>query len=108
MTTTFPQSDRVVFNHNPLEEVICQLRFPPILEISVEKPAAFQNKMRSDYPLYKVDQPSLPKEISELMDFIPTMKPQDNISHKFMTENETKSISLCSDFIAYSDRDYET
>lgn len=48
----FPPVDRVRYEVNPLEEVICQLRFPPILRIDAEVPSAFQDKIREDYPSY--------------------------------------------------------
>ena len=66
----FPESKRVVYQQNPLVEVICQIRFPTILQIGSEEPTAFQNSVRAEYPLYeKADRPGkLPREISELLD----------------------------------------
>ena len=29
-----PESERVIYEHNPLIEVVCQLRYPPILKIN--------------------------------------------------------------------------
>ena len=52
----FPESERVVFRRNTLAEVICQLRFPPILEIAAKDPAAFQEQIRAEYPLYQRNQ----------------------------------------------------
>jgi len=49
----FPDSKRAFYGKNPLEEVVCQLRFPPILRIEVETPAVFQDKVRQVFPLYK-------------------------------------------------------
>ncbi|HMI88555.1 MAG TPA: TIGR04255 family protein [Polyangiaceae bacterium] len=48
----FPESARVVYELNPLEQVICQLRFPPILRIDSEAPTAFQERIRREYPLF--------------------------------------------------------
>jgi uncharacterized protein (TIGR04255 family) len=48
----FPQSRRVIYSKNPLVEVICQLRFPTVLAIEAELPAAFQEKIRFDYPTF--------------------------------------------------------
>jgi uncharacterized protein (TIGR04255 family) len=46
---TFPEdSPRVIYGRNPLEQVICQIRFPTILKIDTELPAAFQEQIRSD------------------------------------------------------------
>lgn len=49
----FPNTPRVVYQRNPLEEVICQLRFPSILRIESEAPSQFQELMRSEFPLYR-------------------------------------------------------
>ena len=46
----FPDVERVIYNENPLDRVICQLRFAPILKIDTEIPAEFQERIRIDYP----------------------------------------------------------
>ena len=48
----FPDSDRIIYEKNPLAEVICQLRFPRILRINAEPPAVFQERIRAAYPLF--------------------------------------------------------
>ncbi|HUY35280.1 MAG TPA: TIGR04255 family protein [Pirellulales bacterium] len=48
-----PETPRVIYAKNPLEAVICQLRFPPILRIAAELPAAFQERIREEYPLLR-------------------------------------------------------
>lgn len=104
---TFPPSTREVYEQNPLKEVICQLRFPTILEISAENPARFQNKIRDAFPLYEVDQPSLPKELAEIVASLPISKPTtDSVTYKFFTADSDKLISLTTDFIAFADTDY--
>jgi uncharacterized protein (TIGR04255 family) len=47
----FPDSPRVVYKTNTLEETICQLKFPPILRIESEAPATFQDQISADYPV---------------------------------------------------------
>jgi hypothetical protein len=44
----FPESERIIYAKNPLESVICQLRFPAILKISSEPPVEFQETLRKD------------------------------------------------------------
>jgi len=39
-----------VLDEPPLEEVVCQLRFDPILEITAASPTAFQNAVRARFP----------------------------------------------------------
>jgi uncharacterized protein (TIGR04255 family) len=48
---SFPESQRVTYRQNMLETVICQLRFPPVLRIETELPAAFQEHIRAQYPI---------------------------------------------------------
>lgn len=48
----FPDSPRVIYNKNPLTEVICQLSFPAILRIDSEIPATFQSKIQHEYPIF--------------------------------------------------------
>jgi len=43
----------IQYNRNPLINVICQVRFPPILTISETLPAAFQDELRHQYPQFK-------------------------------------------------------
>ncbi|GIW96036.1 MAG: hypothetical protein KatS3mg110_4077 [Pirellulaceae bacterium] len=47
---SFPESERVVYQKNPLIEVICQLRFARILEIDRTPPVEVQDQLRTEYP----------------------------------------------------------
>jgi uncharacterized protein (TIGR04255 family) len=42
--------------HSPLLSVTCQVQFPMILKIGQELPAAFQEQLRKDYPLFQPTQ----------------------------------------------------
>ena len=46
------QEARCIYAKNPLAEVICQLRFPEILTIETELPAAFQEAIREKFPVF--------------------------------------------------------
>lgn len=104
----FPESKRVIYRNNPLTEVICQLRFPTILEISSEDPADFQKRVRAKYPLYSRDDPGilLPKEISGLLAGLPIPRRAEDLTHKFLTEDSKKFISLNREFLAVTDKEY--
>lgn len=106
---TFPESDRVIFDKNPLEQVICQLRFPTILEITTEQPARFQNAIRGDYPLYEIDQAvgNLPKEFAELMAQLPISQPVASPTHKFTSADGDRVVSLSGNSVAFADKRYE-
>ena len=49
----FPETRRVIYQTNPLEQVACLLHFPPILRIEAESPAPFQDRLRNEYPLFQ-------------------------------------------------------
>ena len=50
---TFPEVERIIYDNNPLDRVICQIRFPPILRIESELPTNFQEQIRRDFPEYE-------------------------------------------------------
>lgn len=52
----FGHYDRYQYAKSPLVEVICQLRFPTILSIGSQEPAAFQEAIRREFPRYAVRQ----------------------------------------------------
>lgn len=113
----FPDSKRVIYAKNPLAEVVCQLRFPPILRIGSEAPAAFQEKIRSKYPLFKENRASeigleLPPEIVEQItrlpgNLIPSPLRVSRISYDFISDDEQWRIGLTRDFISLSTTKYE-
>lgn len=104
----FPESQRVVYKNNPLAEVICQLRFPTILEIGSEDPAGFQKRIRSRYPLYARDEPGarMPREISEIVAQLRLPIGTERTTHKFLTEDSNRFVSLANDFIAVTEKQY--
>jgi len=60
----FPDAQRVIYRRNPLAEVVCQLRFPPILSIDAGVPALFQERIRGEFPEFS--------EMAELHVEVPT------------------------------------
>jgi uncharacterized protein (TIGR04255 family) len=108
----FPSSPRVVFGQNPISEVICQLRFPTVLDIAASPPAEFQNRIREKYPLFEAGQVAeLPKEIPKdvlllLQRASPLLSSPENVTKKFSTESGSRFISLSSDFVAISESAY--
>lgn len=105
----FPESDRILFRQNPLAEVICQLRFPPILSIAASSPAKFQDRIRTQFPMYEKSQSlGLPSEIAALIEqSIGHGAVQiETVRHNFSTEDGTSIIGLTQDFIALTDKSY--
>ncbi|MCK4658422.1 MAG: TIGR04255 family protein [Phycisphaerae bacterium] len=107
----FPDSPRVVYRKNPLVEVICQVRFPPILRIDSEPPAGFQEKIRAEYPFY-VERPGsslpLPSSIpAELAKLVRKVTPAGTIGdHKFTSSDENWSATLTRDFLTLKTTTY--
>jgi uncharacterized protein (TIGR04255 family) len=61
-----------VFRENAIAETICQLRFPTILSIASEPPAAFQDRLRDAYPVYEREAGlQLPLELQPLVGDLP-------------------------------------
>jgi uncharacterized protein (TIGR04255 family) len=108
----FPTSEREVYEVNPLNEVICQIRYPTILKVAAERPFEFQDAVRGSYPLYEEKTPSigLPPQLQEgiiqLMAALPLPVPPGLREHHFFTEDRASSISLTQEFIAVIESDY--
>ncbi|PVV83533.1 TIGR04255 family protein [Dehalogenimonas alkenigignens] len=108
----FPESERVLYQKNPLSEVICQVQFPAILKItSEENIAVFQEIIRADYPFYVPKQPelesslTLPIELKTVMEqFFP--KVPGSIVYQFSDKTKTRTIVLSKDFLALTFRAY--
>lgn len=104
----FPETERVIYNKNPLDKVICQIKFPPILKIDAEIPYQFQDKIRKEFPNYsetRKTQLDIPQEImrkipAEILGDFP--KIIDRKNHEFTTEDNIWTINLTSIFIAFS------
>lgn len=67
----FPEVPRSRYETSPLDEVVCQLKFPPILRIESELPAAFQERVRADFPRFETTEASpplnLPPDLARLV-----------------------------------------
>jgi uncharacterized protein (TIGR04255 family) len=111
MEMPFPETPRVIYDKNPLAEVICQFRFPTILRISSQDVAPFQEKIREDYPLYKLEEPvfEMPGVPRELLGFMEQMmlKPPGFRTHRFLTKDSKRFIALSHEFLALSESDYK-
>ncbi|MBX9951767.1 MAG: TIGR04255 family protein [Candidatus Obscuribacterales bacterium] len=105
----FPEFERCIYQKNPLEAVICQLRFPTVLRVDSEQPAVFQDAVRMKsgraYPLYETRrdgnvpaevEPLLPPEIGQLISTV----------HDFSSADHKWTISLNRGFLALSTKDY--
>jgi uncharacterized protein (TIGR04255 family) len=102
----FPEPERVIYDKNPLHEVVCQLRFPTILRISSEEPAEFQEKIRAHYPLYAKRQALPGGEAAALFEKLSVPLPAAAAAHAFTTEDAGLEIVLTPGFLAVKDMKY--
>jgi uncharacterized protein (TIGR04255 family) len=110
-TSPFPDAPRVMYDRNPLAEVICQVRFPPVLKIETQLPDAFQERIRDMFPVY--NEPSailgnieLPAELLQLVrNTIPPGLQKG--PGAFTTEDGKWTVTLAKDFLALSSKEYK-
>ena len=108
----FPEAPRVIYQNNPLIQVICQVRFPPILRIDTETPVDFQECVRKQLPGYELtydeDMDSLPQSISQSLP--PEMRQLlhlgSNRRYQFFSKDRTWTVSLAKDFVAVETNQY--
>lgn len=111
----FSDTPRVIYERNPLVEVICQIRFPAILRIDAESPVDFQEKIRDAYPLFREEPvspvlPELPAELrpvlGELLGATPAT--EKTLNRFFQSEDEVWTVTLGREFLALTTTSYET
>lgn len=109
---TFPEAPRVVYKNNPLDKVICQLRFPPILKIDTKVPDEFQERIRGSFPefsekaeiklpIFKSAQKDTPAEVLQ------SITPTGNKNYEFSSEDKVWTINLTRTFLALSTKNYK-
>lgn len=102
----FSNKPRCQYLDNPLADVICQLRFPEILSISANPPAAFQDMIRDTFPKYnsKLEQaaPKLTGQPGNL-----TLQKQSPITnYQFTSADNVWRVNMTSTFISLSCSQY--
>ena len=108
----FTPQDRVIYRHNPLNSVICQLRFPLDLRIDVTLPAEFQQHIRSEYPLAYEDLEGqglpVPGDISQHFpqELLDTLSARVNRRFQFNTRDKSWTITLTNSFVALETNKY--
>ena len=103
----FPHSERVIYSRNPLEVVIAQIRFPPLLSIEAEVPARFQERIRHQYPLFSEPSPfgaglQIPLDVMRLV------RPAFNATrnYQFASENDQWTLTLSKESMALACNSY--
>jgi uncharacterized protein (TIGR04255 family) len=108
----FPEVEKVIFQKNLLDQVICQLRFPPILKVDAEIPAQFQERIRMDFPNF-LEQGEVVVEGPPGLKPIPPeilrniIQSSGNKNYEFSSEDGAWKVNLTRTFIALSTNKYE-
>lgn len=109
----FPETKRVIYKKNPLDQVICQLRFPPVLKIDAEIPADFQDRIREDFPnfketsTWKVEGPHGEKGLIPLDLLKQAIQSSGNKNYEFSSEDDQWKVNLTRTFMALTANGYE-
>ena len=107
----FPSTKRVIYRQNPLQQVICQLRFPPILRIDAEIPVTFQEKIRSSFPNFKETSEiavPFPEGLEVLPEAFRSLIPTSGTkNYEFSSEDNHWKINLTRTFLSLSTTKYE-
>jgi uncharacterized protein (TIGR04255 family) len=104
-----PDCARIIYEKNPLETVIFQVRFPSILRIDSEIPARYQEKVRKQFPLYKENrgvEQVLPREVAKLVEADLRLR-LGRPSYEFGSEDGLWLVSLARDSLALTCKQYE-
>jgi uncharacterized protein (TIGR04255 family) len=99
----FPDSGRVQFRQNPLQEVIVQLRFPRLLEIEAALPSGFQKQLAPEYPILETRNTAVFSLRSG--EEMPAPE-QVRIEYDFYDSERKSKIVLSSNFLAVSTTNY--
>ena len=107
----FPDSPRVIYQKNPLTEVICQLSFPAILLIDSEVPASFQGKIREEYPIYQEVQGAnlklnFPQELAQVVGNSLSLK-SGRPTYQFLSADRKWRVTLTRESLSVSTVEYK-
>lgn len=100
-----PNIPDVHLSKPPVNEVICQLRFPPIVKLGISIDPDFQDEIRTDYPYYDrlINNSVVNDQIVKKLQF-----PSDQLNHEFVNQTQNQKINIMQNFIALSTTAYDT
>lgn len=93
---------RIKYLKSTLREVVFQIRFPKILKLTEETPAAFQEKIMADYPLYNIQKNETVVEVNGQQ-----RQQVNDVNHCFINQTGKTKVNLTSSFIAVSTLEYQ-
>ena len=96
----FSHEQRCIYKHNQLAEVICQLRFPEILSIGTNPPAAFQDMIRDEFPVYSMRKEMPAPKIVNIPGNLNIQKQEPINNYQFASADGVWRVNLTSKFIS--------
>jgi uncharacterized protein (TIGR04255 family) len=103
---------RVLYKKNPLANVVCQLRFPPILLLDGSPPREFQDKIRNLFPGYN-ERIEIQQEIRSTINVKnieqianPMSTVISNKNYAFISEDNAWQVNLTRNFISLTTSKY--
>ena len=103
----FSHEPRCHYRRNPLGEVICQLRFPEILAISVNPPVNFQEAIRDDYPQFLRKEENPAPKITGAPGHLTLENAPATVNYQFASRDGVWRVNLTSRFISLSCSRYD-
>lgn len=99
----FSDAARCHYRRPVAHEVICQLRFPTILQIDSHEPADFQEKIRGRFPRYGMKRTAPPPQIIQRPGAAAEIKPAPSVAnYAFVSEDNLRKLNLTKEFVALS------
>lgn len=97
----FSSADRTVYGRNQILEAVCQFRFPAILSIETDVPAAYQDAVRDVFPRYANRREQQAPKMQMTPGQTPRVESQPPVTnHSFSTADGACRINLTKDFLA--------
>ena len=95
--------ERLIYDKNPLIEVVLQIQFPTLLRLQTELPSDFQGRILADYPHYEAQQAI---DVKMQAPNVPPLLLESKV-HMFLSADKIWRISLSSNSLSLSTKEYE-
>jgi uncharacterized protein (TIGR04255 family) len=104
MAISFPEVRDIRLRRPPLQEVVCQVRFPTILRLLRQVPDQFQTRIQTHFPSLDIERPfHIEKEVAQSGGPLDLRSP----IYRFTSADKSLTVSLGVDFFALTTRKYE-
>ena len=96
----FSREKRCIYQNNQIAEVICQLRFPEILKISVQPPVTFQEAIRDEFPQYSSRKEMPAPKLEGTPGNMTIQKSEPITNHQFVSADGQWRVNLTGKFLS--------